>query len=159
MARKGRHAPLNVFMNARHVGRLRREPSGAIVFDYDRAWLEWPSAIPVSLSLPLREDSYIGAPVVAVFDNLLPDNDAIRRQLAARVSAEGMDAFSLLGAIGRDCVGALQFLAGEEMPGPTGAIDAVPLTDAAIGALLGNLARAPLGLTEDAAFRISLAGA
>ena len=29
--------------------------------------------------LALREDRYIGAPVVAVFDNLLPDNQGIRK--------------------------------------------------------------------------------
>jgi len=50
----------------------------------------------VSLSLPLREARYTGRPVIAVFDNLLPDNDEIRRRLAARVRAEGVDAYSLL---------------------------------------------------------------
>jgi serine/threonine-protein kinase HipA len=159
MARKARHPPLRVFMNGRLVGLLRREPSGAIDFTYDASWLEWSPALPVSLSLPLREDRYAGAPVIAVFDNLLPDNDAIRRQIATRVRADGTDAFSLLGAIGRDCVGALQFLAVEGEPGPAGSVDASPMADTAIAALLANLARAPLGMTEDQAFRISLAGA
>lgn len=159
MARRARYAPLNVFLNGRLVGRLRKEASGAIDFTYDADWLAWAPAIPVSLSLPLREERYIGAPVVAVFDNLLPDNDDIRRTLAARVRAEGVDAFSLLGAIGRDCVGALQFLSADTDPGPTGGVDGVALDEAQVGALLGNLARAPLGLTEDATFRISLAGA
>ena len=78
MVRKARHPPLRVFMNGRLVGLLRREPSGAIDFTYDASWLEWPPALPVSLSLPLREDRYAAAPVIAEFDNLLPDNDAIR---------------------------------------------------------------------------------
>ena len=159
MARKARHPPLNVFMNGRLVGLLRREPSGAVDFTYDNSWLDWPSALPVSLSLPLREDRYIGAPVIAVFDNLLPDNDSIRRQIAIRVRAGGMDAFSLLGAIGRDCVGALQFLPVDDEPNPVGTIEATPISDAAIAALLADLAKAPLGMTEDQAFRISLAGA
>lgn len=159
MARHVRHAPLNVFLNSRLVGRLRQEASGAIDFTYDPEWLAWAPAIPVSLSLPLREERYIGAPVMAVFDNLLPDNDDIRRTLAARVRADGIDAFSLLGAIGRDCVGALQFLPADMDPGPAGVVDGVRLDNAQVGALLGDLARAPLGLTEDASFRISLAGA
>lgn len=159
MARRARHAPLNVFLNSRLIGRLRREASGAIDFAYDPDWLAWEPALPASLSLPLREERYIGEPVIAVFDNLLPDNDDIRRALAARVHADGIDAYSLLGAIGRDCVGALQFLPDDEAPGQAGAIQGVPLDDAQIGALLANLARAPLGLSEDAAFRISLAGA
>lgn len=159
MARRARHAPLNVFLNSRLVGRLRQEASGAIDFTYDPEWLAWAPAIPVSLSLPLREERYIGAPVTAVFDNLLPDNDDIRRAVAARVRAGGIDAFSLLGAIGRDCVGALQFLPADMDPGPAGVVDGTSLDTAQVGALLGDLARAPLGLTEDASFRISLAGA
>ncbi len=159
MARKARHPPLRVFMNGRLVGLLRREPSGTIDFTYDASWLDWPPALPVSLSLPLREDRYTGASVIAVFDNLLPDNEAIRRRIATRVRADGTDAFSLLGAIGRDCVGALQFLPAEGEPGPVGSVDASPMSDTAIAALLADLARAPLGMTEDQAFRISLAGA
>ncbi len=159
MARKARQSPLRVFMNGRLVGLLRREPSGAIDFTYDASWLDWPPALPVSLSLPLREDRYAGTPVIAVFDNLLPDNEAIRRQIATRVRADRTDAFSLLAAIGRDCVGALQFLPADNEPGPAGSVDAIPMSDTAIAALLADLARAPLGMTEDQAFRISLAGA
>jgi serine/threonine-protein kinase HipA len=61
MARRPIHAPLNVYMNARLVGQLRRESTGAIDFQYNKDWLAWVSAIPVSVSLPLREDRYIGA--------------------------------------------------------------------------------------------------
>src|SRR4051812_19386101 len=94
-------APLDVFLNGRLVGRLRREISGATDFRYDPAWLGWENAIPVSLSLPLREDRFIGDPVLAVFDNLLPDTDDVRRKLAERNQADGTDAFSLLSAVGR----------------------------------------------------------
>jgi serine/threonine protein kinase HipA of HipAB toxin-antitoxin module len=59
---------------------------------------------------PLREDRYVGDPVLAVFENLLPDNADIRRRLADRAKAEGSDPYSLLSAVGRDCIGALQFL-------------------------------------------------
>ena len=115
--------------------------------------------MPVSLSLPLREDRYIGAPVLAVFDNLLPDNTAIRRAVAERVGAGGTDAFSLLAALGRDCVGALQFLPEGHEPGPAGIIDGHPISDAEIADLIGNLAVSPLGLRRDDDFRISIAGA
>lgn len=59
---------------------------------------------------PLREDRYIGGPVINVFDNLLPDSEPIRRRVAERVGATGMDAYSMLSALGHDCVEALQFL-------------------------------------------------
>lgn len=159
MARRPARAPLNVYLNARLVGRLRRESSGAIDFQYDKDWLGWENAIPVSVSLPLREDRYIGDPVVAVFDNLLPDNDDIRRRVAERSHADGADAYSLLSAIGRDCIGALQFLPDGAAPGAAGAIDARAASDQDIAGILGNLARNPLGIGLDQDFRISLAGA
>jgi HipA-like protein len=78
MARRAATMPLNVYQNGKLVGRFRR--SGAVDFQYDPTWLVWDNAIPVSLSLPLREDRFIGDPVIAVFDNLLPDNQGIRRR-------------------------------------------------------------------------------
>jgi serine/threonine-protein kinase HipA len=159
MPRRTSHDRLRVFLNRRLVGLLRRETSGAISFQYDRSWLEWESALPASLSLPLREQAYLGAPVLAVFENLLPDNDTLRRQIAARTHAQGIDAYSLLSAIGHDCVGALQFLPPDSEPTPAGVIDAVPVSEREIAAILRNLATAPLGITEDESFRISIAGA
>jgi serine/threonine-protein kinase HipA len=159
MARPRTRIPLNVFLNGRLVGRLRRQASGAIDFQYDDEWLAWEQAFPVSLSLPLREDRFIGDPVIAVFDNLLPDNDEIRRRLAERVRAGGYDAYSLLAAVGRDCVGALQFLPDGVDPGPAGGIEGRPLEDKEIAGILGDLKRTPLGVDESEEFRISLAGA
>ena len=159
MVRRTTPPPLGVFLNSRPVGRLQRHASGAIDFQYDATWLDWPHALPVSLSLPLRGRRYSGAPVLAVFDNLLPDNEAIRRQMAERAGAAGDDAFSLLAAIGRDCVGALQFLPDGLDPGPVGAITGRDIDDAEIARKLANLARAPLGMGDDPQFRISIAGA
>lgn len=159
MPRRARYEPLNVFLNSRLVGQLLREPSGAISFQYDRSWIEWTRAIPVSLSLPIREQEYTGAPVIAVFENLLPDNLSLRRQIAARTRAEGTGAYSLLGAIGHDCVGALQFLPLESQPGPAGSVEGIPVDEHEIREIINNLATAPLGITEDESFRISIAGA
>ncbi len=159
MPRRRTSGRLAVFLNSRAVGQLTREASGAIDFRYDSAWLEWRHATPVSLSLPLREDRYIGEPVAAVFDNLLPDNPVIRKTIAERVGADGIDAFALLAALGRDCAGALQFLPDGAEPGPAGVIAGKPLKDSEIAGLLSNLTRNPLGLEAHDDFRISLAGA
>ena len=110
MPRPRQHIPLRVLLNNRLVGRLQKEPSGAIYFRYDESWLSKGNATPVSLSLPLRDDAYKGERVAAVFKNLLPDSDMLRRRIAERVGAKGTDAYSLLSQIGRDCVGALQFV-------------------------------------------------
>jgi len=159
MPRKPARAPLNVFLNNRHVGRLTRQSNGAIDFTYDPNWLGWDNAIPVSLSLPLRETRYLGDRVTAVFENLLPDSKPIRTRVAERVGAKGTDAFSLLSEIGRDCVGALQFMPVDDLPPPTTVIEGIPVSEDTIAAIVANLARAPLGLDNDDDFRISVAGA
>jgi serine/threonine-protein kinase HipA len=159
MGRKRSYTPLNVFLNSRLVGQLVREPSGGVSFAYARDWLEWEHRMPVSLSLPLQENRYSGAPVMAVFDNLLPDSDVIRRRVAERVGAEGVDAFSLLSQIGRDCIGALQFLPDGQEPQPMSELTGEPVDEAQIGAILSDLDLAPLGIRRENDFRISVAGA
>ena len=160
MPRPRQHIPLRVLLNNAPVGRLLKEASGAIGFRYEDSWLAQEQAVPVSLSLPLREDAYKGERVTAVFENLLPDAEQLRQRVAEKVGAKGTDAYSLLSAIGRDCVGALQFIPEEEAI-PTGAsgIDGKIVSDAEIETLLNNLARAPLGLDREQDFRISVAGA
>ena len=159
MARPRTRIPLKVYLNARLVGQLRRQASCAIDFQYEPDWLSWEHTLPVSLSLPLREDRYTGAPVIAVFENLLPDDAGIRRRLAERVHADGSDAYSLLTKIGRDCVGALQFLPEGVEPGAAGAVKGRPVGEDYIARKIGDLSATPLGVDEDEEFRISLAGA
>lgn len=159
MPRRRAHAPLDIFINNRLVGHLAKENDGAIRFGYDRHWLEWQNAFAVSLSLPLRPTQYAGAPVAAVFDNLLPDNPDIRRRVAERTGAEGTDAYSLLEEIGRDCVGAMQFLHEDEKPNALSDVQGERISDKEIEKILANLARAPLGMDVEQEFRISVAGA
>ncbi len=159
MARKRSYQPLSVFQNGRIVGRLNRETSGAIDFRYDADWLALDKAFAISLSLPLREDRYIGAQVLAVFDNLLPDGEPIRKHIAERVGAQGADTFGLLTALGHDCVGALQFLPEGVDPGPSGGTEAREVSAADVAHIIRNLGRNPLGVDQDEGFRISIAGA
>ena len=159
MARPRTRIPLNIYLNSRLVGQLRHQTSGAIEFQYDPSWMSWENAFPVSLSLPMREDRYTGKPVIAVFDNLLPDSDAIRRRLAERVHADSSDAYGLLAKIGRDCVGALQLLPDGVEPGPAGTVEGRPVDEEYLARKIGDLTATPLGVDEDEEFRISLAGA
>ncbi|WP_027233663.1 type II toxin-antitoxin system HipA family toxin [Leisingera caerulea] len=157
MAKRGRGGVMQVLLNERQVGALRLAGSGAISFTYDPEWLAWEHAMPISLSLPLREEAHQGGPVIAYLGNLLPDNQAIRERVAVRVRAGGTDVWHMLEKIGRDCVGALQFAAGDVSG--TGALEGQPVTEAQIAGMLRNLASAPLGLEEEDDFRISIAGA
>ena len=159
MTRSKTHAPLRVLINNRQIGRLEKEPSGAVSFQYEASWLDWEHTFAASLSLPLRKAPYRGAPVIAVFDNLLPDSPDIRRRVAERTGAEGIDPYSLLARIGRDCVGAMQFLADGDDVDVSGNIQAEPISDEEIERLLADLKGKPLGIDPEREFRISIAGA
>lgn len=159
MPRPRKYEPLDVYVNGRLVGEFCKQPDGVVYFEYASDWLGWEHAFPVSISLPLREDRYIGEPVIAVFDNLLPDVETIRNKVARRLQADGTDTFSLLHAIGQDCVGALQFLPKDREPNHPNEIEGIPINDQDIAKKLRNLSDAPLGLEDEDDFRISIAGA
>ncbi|MBA4339614.1 MAG: toxin HipA [Hyphomonas sp.] len=160
MARRSHAQSLFAFLNSKAVGRLDRATSGAISFRYDEEWLAWPGSMPVSISLPLTREVFRGAPVINVFENLLPDAEQVRRHVAERLGAPGTDAFSLLTVAGRDCVGALQFLPEGGTPGPVGEVRGDILTESEIAQMIRRLRVAPFGMDrEDEEFRISIAGA
>ena len=154
-----RNKPLTVVLNGRLVGEIVMATSGAVTFRYDQTWLDWEYALPVSLSLPLQMQAHIGAPVISYLENLLPDNQKIRERVAAKVGAEGTDAYHMLEKIGRDCVGALQFFADYDGEAGPPALDGDLLSDTQIADVIKNLATAPLGIVEEDDFRISIAGA
>ena len=106
MAEKQRE--LWVWMNGERVGVWHRGRTGSHRFTYDEAWLSSPRVRPLSLSMPITPDRTVsGEFVVNYFDNLLPDDDRIRRRVAARFKTGSTETFELLQAIGRDCVGAV----------------------------------------------------
>lgn len=160
MVKRSRRAALDVFINESKVGTLVRESDGGLKFAYDRDAIARGTVSLVSYSLPLREEVFSGDVVSNVFENLLPDSTEIRERIAARKQAKGTDAFSILSEIGRDCVGAMQFLPEGERPDPITEAKGTVVDETRIGNILANLAEAPLGMDEDDEdFRISIAGA
>ncbi|MBI2981979.1 MAG: type II toxin-antitoxin system HipA family toxin [Deltaproteobacteria bacterium] len=159
MGRKSKQIRLLVLLNGKRVGILARNSSGGMEFTYAEEWLRTVDAMPVSQSLPLRELPYRGAPVEAYFDNLLPDNDEIRRRITERLATAGKETVDLLAAVGRDCVGALQFVPEGDSVNRPGPIRGEEISEREIGAILRNLKMAPLGLDREGDFRISIAGA
>ncbi|MCF6220914.1 MAG: type II toxin-antitoxin system HipA family toxin [Robiginitomaculum sp.] len=159
MSRRRTYAPLKVLLNGKHVGVLNKASGGDVSFKYDQKWLDWEHAMPVSLSLPLQTTPHRGASVSAYFDNLLPDSEVILKGIAERVGARGIDAFSLLSEIGRDCAGALQFVPQDydHQPGEGGNYET--LTEKQVFDILVDLKRVPLGIRQEGGFRISVAGA
>ncbi len=157
-----RSQTLKVWLNARCVGQLTRATDGGLSFVYDANWLNWHGATPISTSMPLQTQKYADERVRNVFENLLPDVEQVRESLAARFKADGTDPFSLLAAIGMDCVGALQLLPTDIEPGHAGLIaGGEALSEEDLAKMLRQLRQTPLGLTDEYKndFRISIAGA
>jgi len=151
-------------MNGDMVGEWTTLRTGTPLFRYARTWADSSRARSLSLSLPLTADLEIRGNVVDnYFDNLLPDNPDIRRRIRERFKTRSTQAFDLLEAIGRDCVGAVQLLPPGQEPIGWNKVEATPLSDDDIVQLLRAVtAPPPLGSTEvdhDDDFRISIAGA
>ncbi|NUX55781.1 type II toxin-antitoxin system HipA family toxin [Paraburkholderia youngii] len=163
MARQTASKALSVWANGERVGVWRLPARGPMEFAYDAAWIASPAGRPLSLSLPFTPGNmtHKGPRVLNYFDNLLPDSDAIRKRIAQRYRTETLDAFDLLRAIGRDCVGAVQLLGEDDAPGGVQRIEGTPLSDDDIEALLAQTVGKPtLGAPDEPDdFRISLAGA
>lgn len=157
--RRTRQARTAVWYERSRVGTLSRATDGAISFSYMSDWLTRETAFPVASALPLTQANWHGDPVIAAFDNLLPDAEGdLRTRIAERIGAPGKDVFSLLSILGRDCVGALQFLPEGEEPGARD-MDYRLIKPAEMASDLASLAAAPLALGDDEDFRISIAGA
>lgn len=151
-----------VWMNGERVGTWQRTRSGTHRFIYEESWLTSERARPLSLSLPITPDRTISGQVVTnFFDNLLPDDESIRRRVSARFKVGSTEVFDLLQAIGRDCVGAIQLLPPGQLPTGFDRVECEPLADKAVARhLRGVAAEQGPGDDQDLAdLRISIAGA
>lgn len=152
---------LAVWMNGQFVG-IWAVDRGVHRFTYQESWLLSPQRRALSLSVPITPAREVrGAAVENYFDNLLPDNKTIRERLARRHKTSSIDAFALLEAIGRDCVGAVQPLPEGEQPDGWDRINSQPLTESQVAHILRAVpSETLLGHGhDDVPFRISLAGA
>ncbi len=154
--------PLMVWINGQTVGEWSvRE--GEHRFQYNDEWTASPAVRRLSLSLPITPGNapLRGAVVQNYFDNLLPDSDPIRKRLQGKFATQSTDAFDLLGAIGRECVGAVQLLQPGTLPTGFDRIEAEALDDAGVErAINASLSTGRvLGQRDDGDFRISIAGA
>lgn len=157
MGRKKTVKVLKIYLNGANVGNLKKENSGLISFKYSEEWVK--DGFAISQSLPIQEQEYKGEIVSRYFDNLLPDNDDIKKLVAQKFGAESTRPFDLLAVMGRDCVGALSFISeGSEGP-PTFEMNYSKLTNKSLANKIRGLgSSSPLGMEEDD-FRLSIAGA
>ena len=141
----------------RSVGELERHPDGAYAFTYADEWLNRPHRFPLSWSLPLREETYYGAPVHYFFQNLLPEGQA-RRAVSSRLGLSEDNDWSMLVAIGGECAGALSILPPDQPPVEPEEWSYEPIAQQTLQQLADRRGIVPL-LVGGAATRLSLAGA
>lgn len=164
MGRLTHSQSLHLWANGDYVGRWTVSANGTSELQYDTAWCDSARGRPISLSLPfnLRNEPLTGPRVAHYFEGLLPDSDTIRGRIADRFETRSTDAFDLLAAVGRDCVGALQLLPDGRAPEGAGKVDGIVLGEDAIERhLLAVVDPGRYGtpLAEDDDVRIALAGA
>jgi serine/threonine-protein kinase HipA len=149
-------------MNGARVGTWTRDRRTE-VFAYDPGWIDSPAGRVISLSLPFLPGNatHKGDVVAHYFENLLPDGPAIRARLQSRFATASTEAFDLLTAIGRDCVGAVQLLPEGQPPAGFDRIEAEPLTESGVERAIDTVLSGGrvVGHNEPDDFRISIAGA
>lgn len=107
MARTGR-----VFMNQHFAGVLREDEDG-FSFTYDGEYLRRSDAMAVSLSLPLRDESYRDRGLFPFFDGLIPEGWLL--DIAEKTwKLDARDRMGLLLACCEDCIGAVSVRREEE---------------------------------------------
>ncbi len=101
-----------VCLDGQRVGVLR-ELDDNTLFAYDAAWLARPDSVPVSLTLPLREEPYESRGLHPFFENLLPEGWLLELT-TSKLKIGRDDAFGLLVATCADCVGAVEIHASND---------------------------------------------
>ena len=146
---------LSVYLHNSLVGYLWLSNTSRLSFQYDLGYLENPDAIPLSLSLPLREAPYLNDTARPFFSNLLPEGEV--RSLIAKIKkiSEHND-FKLLEAIGGECAGAVSIIPEHSVLRTES--DYTVLTEQEIEDIIKENAVRPVLILKDE-LRLSLAGA
>ncbi|KQS69415.1 hypothetical protein ASG39_22170 [Rhizobium sp. Leaf371] len=92
------------------IGNLVRDEEGALAFAYRSQYLDNPNAIPLSLSLPLTDATFVDPNARPFFDNLLQERDGPLQRVMDREGLARSDVAGLLFHLGRDCPGSISVL-------------------------------------------------
>ncbi len=148
---------LIVYLNRNAVGTLTQDASGLLGFRYSPEWLREPGTIPLSRSLPLRDEAFRSKHARPFFAGILPD-EMPRQQIAAILGVSERNDFAILERIGGECAGAVSLLP-EGTPLPDASEQRLrKLTEPELQEIVAELPRRPL-LAGREGVRLSLAGA
>jgi serine/threonine-protein kinase HipA len=146
---------LDVYLRDQKIGRFWLDEKRRFVFQYDAEWIRQKGAVPLSLHLPLRAESYPDDLSRPFFSNLLPEAE-IKRVIAQRLQISESNDFAMLNSIGGECAGAVSLL-------PSGVTPNVKpgyreLNEEELHKIIIDLPRRPL-MAGVEGMRLSLAGA
>jgi serine/threonine-protein kinase HipA len=149
---------LIVWWNGTRVGQLGLNGYGEPEFTYARDWLDWPEALPVSASLPLRPEPFDHRATLPFFEGLLPEASQ-RTAIARALGISERNEFRLLEEIGGEVAGAIEIWPEDSEPcaGVTSSQGSVLDEDALI-ALIDRLPTRPMLAGGEDGLRLSLAG-
>lgn len=108
-------AEIIALLSGQEVGRITRDGRGRLTFVYAEDWRQARGAYPLSLSMPLAAAEHGHRPVEAFLWGLLPDNAAVLDRWARRFQVSARNPFALMGHVGEDCAGAVQFVRPERL--------------------------------------------
>ena len=147
---------LSVWWDGRVAGTLKLSNTGGMTFIYSPAWLADPASLPLSISLPKREQRFSERECRPFFSGLLPE-EGQRDAVAAALGLSKHNDFALLDALGGEVAGALTLWPEGTTPPASIAPASAPLTDRQLDELIAALPKRPLLAGGD--LRLSLAGA
>jgi serine/threonine-protein kinase HipA len=146
---------LSVYLHNSLAGQLWLDDTSRFSFQYDPGYIEDRDAIPLSLSLPLREEPYINDTPRPFFSNLLPEGE-IRSLIAKIKQISEHNDFKLLEAIGGECAGAVSIVPASRSLNTKS--DYIALSDQEVEDIIAENAIRPVLILKDE-LRLSLAGA
>jgi serine/threonine-protein kinase HipA len=129
---------LHMVMNGQEIGHLDQSSGGALHLTAPPL-----EGVPrLSLAFAPSTEHVRPRQALAYVEGLLPEGDQVRAATARRFGVSPRSPFALLGAIGQDCPGAVQFLDDQQLEEPLG--DALePIEEHAIGTRLRALRTDP----------------
>jgi serine/threonine-protein kinase HipA len=146
---------LDVYFRDALAGCLWLDERRRFVFQYDDGWLKSPGVFSLSLSLPLRQESYTDDAARPFFANLLPEGE-VRELIARQFRLSEQNVFALLEKIGGECAGAVSILPRGAKPVDRSGYR--ELDEEGLHKVLAELPNRPL-LAGEKGIRLSLAGA
>jgi serine/threonine-protein kinase HipA len=102
--------PLHLLLHGASIGVLEPLPRNRWQLRYAEAWCQAPQAHPLSVSMPLTQTTHPHSVLEPFVWNLMPDNADVLKRWGQRFQVSSRDPLSLLGHVGEDCAGAVQFV-------------------------------------------------